>query len=91
MSSGQAFRLGLIVNPLAGIGGAVGLKGSDGVAIVAEARARGAEPRAHARAVRALRVLAPLAGRIRIHAGAGRSSGGSAGEAPAPRKARSAA
>ena len=71
MSSGQAFRLGLIVNPLAGIGGAVGLKGSDGAAIVAEARERGAEPRAHARAVRALRMLAPLAGRIRIHAGAG--------------------
>ena len=41
------FRLGLIVNPLAGIGGAVGLKGSDGAAIVAEAEARGAEPRAH--------------------------------------------
>jgi predicted polyphosphate/ATP-dependent NAD kinase len=59
------------VNPLAGIGGAVGLKGSDGAAIVAEARERGAEPRAHARAVRALRVLAPLGERIRIHAGAG--------------------
>jgi predicted polyphosphate/ATP-dependent NAD kinase len=71
MPNGQAFRLGLIVNPLAGIGGAVGLKGSDGAAIVAEARERGAEPRAHARAVRALRMLAPLAGRIRIHAGAG--------------------
>ena len=68
---GRPFRLGLIVNPLAGIGGAVGLKGSDGAAIVAEARERGAEPRAHARAVRALRVLAPLGERIRIHAGAG--------------------
>ena len=71
LPGGRPFRLGLIVNPLAGIGGAVGLKGSDGVAIVAEARARGAEPRAHARAVRALRVLAPLGERIRIHAGAG--------------------
>ena len=71
LPTGRPFRLGLIVNPLAGIGGAVGLKGSDGAAIVAEARERGAEPRAQARAVRALRVLAPLAGRIRIHAGAG--------------------
>jgi len=67
----RPFRLGLIVNPLAGIGGAVGLKGSDGAAIVAEARARGAEPRAHARAVRALRVLSPLGARIRVHVGAG--------------------
>ena len=80
-SSGQAFRLGLIVNPLAGIGGAVGLKGSDGAAIVAEARERGAEPRAHARAVRALRMLAPLAGRIRIHAGAGAMDADAAREA----------
>ncbi len=60
------FRLGLIVNPLAGIGGAVGLKGSDGAAIVAEAEARGAEPRAQARAVRALATLVPLAERIEL-------------------------
>ncbi len=48
------FRLGLIINPLAGIGGVVALKGSDGAKTVAEARLRGAEPRAPKRAIRAL-------------------------------------
>ncbi|MBK6287335.1 MAG: ATP-NAD kinase family protein [Pseudomonadales bacterium] len=67
----RPFRLGLIVNPLAGIGGAVGLKGSDGAAIVAEARARGAEPRAQARAVRALAMLTGLRSRIELYAAAG--------------------
>jgi len=42
----NSIRIGLIVNPLAGIGGAVGLKGSDGDAIVAQALALGAEKRA---------------------------------------------
>ena len=51
------FRLGLIVNPMAGIGGSVALKGSDGKGIVAEAQKRGAELRAPERAVRALRVI----------------------------------
>ncbi len=75
------FRLGLIVNPLAGIGGAVGLKGSDGAAIVAEARARGAQPRAHARAVRALRTLLPLAQQIELHCCAGEMGADAAREA----------
>jgi predicted polyphosphate/ATP-dependent NAD kinase len=44
------FRLGLIINPVAGIGGAVGLKGSDGM--VAEALARGAVPKARERPAR---------------------------------------
>ncbi len=68
---GRAFRLGLIVNPLAGIGGAVGLKGSDGAAIVAQAQARGARPRAHERAVRALTMLASLRECIELYAAAG--------------------
>jgi predicted polyphosphate/ATP-dependent NAD kinase len=51
-------RIGIIVNPLAGIGGAVALKGSDGVETVALARARGAKAQSPARAARALRALA---------------------------------
>ncbi|TES03066.1 ATP-NAD kinase family protein [Pseudomonas aeruginosa] len=56
------FRLGLVVNPLAGLGGPVALKGSDGVA--AEALARGAEPRALERTRVALECLLPLVEKI---------------------------
>lgn len=41
-------RIGLVVNPIAGLGGRVGLKGTDGV--VVQARAAGAEPVAGPRA-----------------------------------------
>ncbi len=43
-------KIGFVINPLAGIGGAVALKGSDGEQIVEEALSRGAEPRAEMRA-----------------------------------------
>lgn len=43
-------KVGFIVNPYAGMGGAVGLKGTDGC--VREAYARGAVPMAPAKAIR---------------------------------------
>jgi predicted polyphosphate/ATP-dependent NAD kinase len=58
--------LGLIINPLAGIGGSVGLKGSDGDDIVAEALARGAEQKSNQRAALALDVLQPLKEQVQI-------------------------
>lgn len=58
----KVFHLGLIINPLAGLGGSVGLKGSDGVA--AQALALGAEPRAAARTRIALESLLPVAARL---------------------------
>ncbi|WP_435363711.1 ATP-NAD kinase family protein [Haloarchaeobius sp. DYHT-AS-18] len=48
-------RIGVVVNPIAGMGGRVGLKGTDGK--VDEARARGATERAPGRAVEALSAL----------------------------------
>lgn len=50
-------RVGLLVNPIAGLGGRVGLKGTDGADTAAMALARGAVPEAGARAAAALRRL----------------------------------
>ncbi|WP_128475704.1 ATP-NAD kinase family protein [Halorussus pelagicus] len=55
--------IGVVVNPIAGMGGRVGLKGTDGK--VEAARERGAQPRAPERAVAALRALGERAGRAR--------------------------
>lgn len=67
----QKFNIALVVNPYAGLGGAVALKGSDGPATRAEALARGAQPRANARTQIALRELQDYAGRIQWYTAAG--------------------
>lgn len=63
------FRIGLIINPLAGVGGRAALKGSDGVA--EQALAMGVEPQAHSRVRQALESLLPLRDRIRLLAAPG--------------------
>jgi predicted polyphosphate/ATP-dependent NAD kinase len=56
-------RVGLVVNPVAGMGGRVGLKGTDG--LLDEALRRGAEPVAPGCMGRFLRRLGEEAGRVR--------------------------
>ncbi|MGK0249723.1 MAG: putative polyphosphate/ATP-dependent NAD kinase [Oleispira sp.] len=58
--------LGLIINPLAGIGGSVGLKGSDGSEIIKEALSRGAQCKSSERAGLSLSVLVPIKEHIEI-------------------------
>jgi predicted polyphosphate/ATP-dependent NAD kinase len=59
-------KLGLIINPVAGIGGRVGLKGSDGVETLIKARELGATEIAQGRTVEALKHLASLKDQIEL-------------------------
>jgi predicted polyphosphate/ATP-dependent NAD kinase len=59
-------RIGLIVNPIAGIGGRVGLKGSDGAEIQKKAIELGAVPNSNERASEALAPLKPLASDLEL-------------------------
>ena len=63
-------RLGFLVNPIAGMGGAVGLKGTDGPAL-AEALRRGAKPSSPRRAAEALGELARIGAGLDILAAGG--------------------
>ena len=59
-------KLGLIVNPIAGMGGRVGLKGSDGNEILKRAKEMGAQAEAPERAIKALMSVVPLKDSIEI-------------------------
>ena len=67
------FKLGLIVNPVAGLGGSVALKGSDGMA--EQALALGAEPMANKRTALALNVLLSYRDQITIYTCCRRNGG----------------
>jgi len=65
-------KMGLIVNPIAGMSGAVGLKGTDGEVVLEKALALGAKPVAPARAEMFLSKLrAELKEKIQLITGAG--------------------
>lgn len=63
--------IGFIVNPVAGMGGAVGLKGTDGKEILNRAKALGAEPIASQRAETFLAELIPYKKNLNLIVGVG--------------------
>jgi len=60
-------KLGFIVNPIAGMGGKVGLKGTDGEEVLEKALELGAKPEAPIKAKKALEVLVPVKDKLEIY------------------------
>ena len=61
------FKLGFLINPIAGIGGSVAFKGSDGEGIAEKAQMLGAQAKANLRARIALAILSPYQNDIVIY------------------------
>lgn len=64
-------KLGLVVNPIAGMGGRVGLKGTDGKEVLQRARELGSIPEAPIKAKRALEQLLPLKDEVIVYVASG--------------------
>jgi predicted polyphosphate/ATP-dependent NAD kinase len=64
-------RVGLVVNPVAGLGGPAGLKGSDGLDVQARAYELGSLAHSGERCVRFLNSVSDLAGQCQLITGAG--------------------
>lgn len=60
-------KLGLIVNPIAGMGGRVGLKGTDGPDVLSRAIEMGAKQESPIKARKALEVLLPLKDQLEVY------------------------
>lgn len=69
--SGRLFRLGVLVNPYAGIGGALALKGSDGAEIREKALAMGAEKKALHKTRLALEHILSIKNNVQLYVAAG--------------------
>ncbi len=67
----QLFKLGVVVNPFAGIGGALALKGSDGAEIRQQALALGAEKKAIDKTRIALEHILDLKSQVQLFVAAG--------------------
>jgi len=79
-SSTEVKKLGLIINPIAGMGGRVGLKGTDGDQILEKAIRMGAEPQSELRAKQALLRIKELGKDILVMTYDGVLGGDAAGE-----------
>lgn len=64
-------KIGLIINPIAGMGGRVGLKGTDGKEVLEKARSLGAEPEATTKASLMLQQLTALSKHVKFLTGTG--------------------
>ena len=71
----RQFKLGLLVNPYAGIGGALALKGSDGAEIREKALAMGAEKKALDKTRLALEAIVSIKNQVQLYVAAGDMGG----------------